>query len=160
MKLTTPVLPAETPVYVDRPTSKGRHRYTVTSVAEDGWESPSSHSVDIVTGGEAEGPRIMVSRPVDILRADEAVEIRAVVCGDAPAADVTLHWRTNPADAWLNEPMPRRFRCSHHAMIVPPRHSAGFLEYYIEATDVTGLKSYWPPTAPDGRAWTATVISP
>jgi hypothetical protein len=156
-RLTTPLLPLETPVFIDRPKSGGQHRYTVTSIAADGWESPASLSVEIVTGKGAEGPRIVVRRPVSVLRADEPVEVRAVVCGDCPVAKVTLHWRHRPADAWRKEPMRRRFRCSYHVTLMPANRGDGFLEYYIEAADTTGLKSYWPATAPGGRAWTATL---
>lgn len=157
-RLTHPLLPADIPVFIDRPKSGGRYRYTVTSVAADGWESPSSHSVEMVTGREAEGPRILVSRPVSVLRESEPVEVRAVVCGDSPVAEVTLYYRLHPSNEWRKKPMLRRFRCTYHSRIPLPVRQDGFLEFHIEARDINGKLSRWPVTAPSGRSWTATVI--
>jgi hypothetical protein len=146
------------PAYVDLPPS-GRHAYFVTALAKDGWESPGSHAVDIVTGRWARAPLLAVRQPVSILRRDEPVEIGAVACGDSPVAAVKAHYRFAPDAPWREERMRRRFRCAYHLGLEPEYgEEGGLMEYYIEAVGEDGLRSYWPGTAPDGGKCTATFI--
>lgn len=153
-----PLLSPTSPVFIDRPKSGRRYRYEVTSVSQDGWESPPSYAVEICTDGVEAGPQIIVRQPPTVLWCGEAVEVRAIVRGACPIAEVGLHYRSSREGDWRKAPMFRRYRCAYCQVIPSSCVKDGILAWYIEARDENGRRAYWPATAPKGRSWTATVV--
>jgi len=158
-RITATPLPAKTPVFIDRPSPGKVYRYAVSALGEHGWESPPSHAVDIATGKAATGPRIVLRQPVDILRRGEPYEVRAIVCGQTPIAEVTLCYRSSGHAAWRRAQMLLRRGCAYQQVIPEDCVRDGILEWRIEARDSGGRFTYWPPSALPALAQAATVVA-
>ncbi|MHB9130318.1 MAG: hypothetical protein ACYDBB_04390 [Armatimonadota bacterium] len=149
------VLSPYTFMFVDRPAQPGTYRYVVIAVDAQGWESPYSHHAEITPGGT---PRIVAAKPGSVAEAGKPLPVRVTVKGECDIAAVRLHYRAATAQEWTVVEMPLRFRNSYHASIPAEAVTPGVLLHYVEAVDMTGKTSRWPSTAPDGLAWSTSVV--
>jgi hypothetical protein len=149
-------------MFVDRPGRAGEYEYAVTALDAKGWESPLSHLARAESGTRVAGPEIVAMKPFGRVQEGEDLELRVIALSDRGIASVDLVWRPAGSEEWQRRPLLRRFRDSYVGALEASRHSAGLLEYYVEATDSDGNSACWPEAAtrlpwtlvtlPDGRA--------
>ena len=147
-------LAAHCRMFVDRPKA-GEWEYAVTSLAEDGWESPRSH-VGHATVGLVAPPRIVGCKPYSHAPAGEDLAVRVAVVSDREVETVAVVFRRAGEKDWQWTPLLRRFRESWQGAIPGEEIEAGTLEFFVAAADADGTVSTWPEAA-EALPWSVTV---
>jgi hypothetical protein len=155
IRLTDRPLPTDATLFLDRSAAPGRWRYSVTALAEDGWESPASHPADV--SGSA--PHVAACQPPSLVEGGQPLEVRVIAVGERPVTKVDLHYRSGAQGRWQVLSMLRRFRRSYQAHIPAEHVGPGLVEFFVVATDDSGQTANWPAAATQGRPWTASVVS-
>ena len=91
-------------------------------------------------------PRIFVSAARTLSKAGEPQEIRAFVLSGQKCTGVNLYWRPLGGGEFQRVVATHRSRQAYRVNL--PTHSAGTLEFYLEAVLEDDQKTLWPATAP------------
>jgi hypothetical protein len=147
--------------FVDRAMPRpGAYEYAVTAVAEDGWESPRSHTVRVGCGRHVQPPRLVGAMPPSRHTAGDDLPVRVVAFSDRGLAEVSVRYRIAGRNVWKAVPLHPSFRHGYAGRLPGSALGLGTLEYYVEARDAEGCVSVWPAASRTGLAWTVTVVPP
>jgi hypothetical protein len=138
----------------------GAYEYAVTAVAEDGWESPRSHTVRVGCGRHVQPPRLVGAMPPSRHTAGDDLPVRVVAFSDRGLAEVSVRYRIAGRNVWKAVPLHPSFRHGYAGRLPGSALGIGTLEYYVEARDAEGCVSVWPAASRTGLAWTVTVVPP
>jgi hypothetical protein len=147
-------LAASTRVFVDRPGGPGEREYSVTSLGDDGWESPRSHPVRADPSG---APRIVGEKPAARLAPGDDLVVDVVVVSAREIACVELCVRAAGAREWTRVPMHRRCRDAYAGRASVAERGPVPVEFFVEAADRAGARSTWPAAARAGVPWSVVV---
>jgi hypothetical protein len=140
-------------MFIDRPRQSGVYEYAVTASDAEGWESPRSHIAAASTGVENAGPRIVACKPAGRHPVNTPVPVKVTVLSDRGIGCVSVRFRRAGQRKWQTARLWPRFRNSLGGVIPSSVTTPGVLEYYVEAVDEEGKRSFWPESAPSGLPW-------